>query len=78
MLVGIGLEKPQSEFAKTVTWAYFPDPKTIFYRCTLLSNFSPFMVPDAEKHWSILCEIGLKPEDDVDEKEFVEKTIQGI
>ncbi|KAE9547379.1 hypothetical protein FO519_009406 [Halicephalobus sp. NKZ332] len=77
-LVGVGLRLPQSDFAKSLSWAYFPRPEVIFYRCTVISNFSPLLVPDSSKFWSVLCEIGLKKDEKGDPDFLIEKTIEGL
>jgi hypothetical protein len=36
---------------------YFPEDNCPFYRVTYLSNYSPFMTPDKENYYSLLCEV---------------------
>uniref|UniRef100_A0A914XM40 Amine oxidase domain-containing protein n=1 Tax=Plectus sambesii TaxID=2011161 RepID=A0A914XM40_9BILA len=78
VLVGLGLRRPQSEWASDVRWVYFPSPELCFYRCTFLSNFSTHMTPDFDKYWSLLCEIGLRHDEQFDEEEILQKTIDGL
>ncbi|KAI1723830.1 flavin containing amine oxidoreductase domain-containing protein [Ditylenchus destructor] len=78
VLVGVGLHLPQSELARELSWAYYPRPEIIFYRCTLLSNFSLELTPDSTKYWSVLCEIGTKPDDEVDEELAIQRTVQDL
>lgn len=77
VLVGLGLRQPQSDWASDVSWVYFPSPELCFYRCTFLSNFSTHMTPDCDKYWSLLCEIGLRHDEEVDEEAISQKTIDG-
>ena len=77
-LVGVGLHLPQSSFTGSLSWAYFPRPEIIFYRCTVISNFSSLLVPDSSKFWSVLCEIGLKEDEEIDSNSVIEKTIEGL
>uniref|UniRef100_A0AC34FDD3 Amine oxidase domain-containing protein n=1 Tax=Panagrolaimus sp. ES5 TaxID=591445 RepID=A0AC34FDD3_9BILA len=77
-LIGVGLHQPQSFFAQELSWAYFPQPEIIFYRCTVISNFSPLLVPDPTKYWSVLCEIGLEKNENIDSNELIEKTVKGL
>lgn len=69
---------PQNELAKELSWAYYPQPERVFYRCTILSNFSTNLTPNPTQYWSVLCEIGCKPNQKIDDKKIIEKTIQGI
>jgi hypothetical protein len=36
---------------------YFPEDNCPFYRVTYLSNYSPFMTPDKDNYFSLLCEV---------------------
>jgi hypothetical protein len=36
---------------------YFPEENCPFYRVTYLSNYSPFMTPDKDNYYSLLCEV---------------------
>ena len=40
-----------------VHWVYFPESDFVFYRVTVLSNFSPEMVAKPYKQWSLLIEV---------------------
>lgn len=58
-MVGIGL-KSRAEGAgtpDTKSWMYFPEDNCPFYRVTYLSNYSPFMTPDKDNYYSLLCEV---------------------
>lgn len=78
LLVGLGLHKPQNSLAKKLSWAYYPRSSISFYRCTVISNFSTDLTPDPEKYWSVLCEIGRRPEMEREPKEvIIKRVIQG-
>ena len=40
-----------------VHWVYFPEDDYLFYRVTVLSNFSPLIVAKPYKQWSLLVEV---------------------
>ena len=40
-----------------VHWVYFPESEFVFYRVTVLSNFSPLIVAKPYQQWSLLIEV---------------------
>jgi len=57
-LVGIGVWGTGLPTALNgVHWVYFPESKYIFYRATVLSNFSPLVVGKPYQQWSLLVEV---------------------
>ena len=57
-MIGVGIEGDNiPEILNGVHWVYFPEEEYIFYRVTVLSNFSPRMVPKPYKQWSLLIEV---------------------
>ncbi|CAD5223672.1 unnamed protein product [Bursaphelenchus okinawaensis] len=78
ILVGVALHLPQNQLASQFSWAYYPRPETVFYRSTVISNFSDNMTPDNSKYWSVLCEIGRKPEDNIDEVVMIKDVIRDL
>uniref|UniRef100_A0A7S0L1S9 Amine oxidase domain-containing protein n=1 Tax=Coccolithus braarudii TaxID=221442 RepID=A0A7S0L1S9_9EUKA len=57
-VIGVGIEGTGvPEFLNGVHWVYFPEDEYIFYRVTVLSNFSPVMVALPYKQWSLLIEV---------------------
>lgn len=78
ILVGVGLHKPQNDLAKRLSWSYFPRQAISFYRCTVVSNFSDNLTPDSNRYWSVLCEIGCRPEAKREPREvIIKKVIRG-
>jgi protoporphyrinogen oxidase len=74
-IVGIGVNQPAPS---TKCWMYFPESNCPFYRVTYLSNYSPEVVPDATRQYSLLAEISRSPCKPVDSNLVVEDTIQGM
>jgi protoporphyrinogen oxidase len=74
-MVGIGIKQP---CPSTKSWMYFPEDNCPFYRVTYLSNYSPFMTPDNNTHYSLLCETAYSEHKPVDGDKIVETTIQGL
>jgi len=57
-ILGIGIEGTSvPEELNGVHWVYFPEDDYLFYRVTVLSNFSPLMVAKPYKQWSLLVEV---------------------
>jgi hypothetical protein len=57
---------------------YYPESNCPFYRVTYLSNYSPFMTPDKDTHYSLLCETSYSEHKPVNSKTIVEDTIKGL
>ncbi len=74
-MVGVGIRRP---CPSTKSWMYFPEPNCPFYRVTYLSNYSPFMTPDKDRYYSLLCETSASPEKPVDPTTIVDDTIHGL
>ncbi|VDM37892.1 unnamed protein product [Toxocara canis] len=76
-IIGIGLEKPMTEFVKQFTWLYFPDPTIPFYRVTILSRYGE-VTPDSSKYWSVMCECARNIDDKTSEEEMCKMAIGGL
>ncbi len=76
-MVGIGLGHDGGT-PSTKSWMYFPEDNCPFYRATYLSNYSPFMTPDKDRYYSLLCEASCSEHKPLDEATIVEDTIQGL
>jgi hypothetical protein len=74
-IVGVGIAQPSPS---TKCWMYFPEDNCPFYRVTYLSNYSPDVVPDATRQYSLLAEISRSPCKSVDSTRVVEETVQGM
>jgi protoporphyrinogen oxidase len=74
-MVGIGIKQP---CPSTKSWMYFPESNCPFYRVTYLSNYSPYMTPDKDTHYSLLCETSYSPYKHVDGRRIVDDTITGL
>jgi len=74
-MVGVGIKQP---CPSTKSWMYFPESNCPFYRVTYLSNYSPFMTPDKDRYYSLLCETSYSEFKPVDGKRIVDDTITGL
>ena len=74
-MVGIGIKQP---CPSTKSWMYFPEDNCPFYRVTYLSNYSPYMTPDKDKYYSLLCETSYSTMKPLDGNTIVEETIKGL
>lgn len=74
-MVGVGIKQP---CPSTKSWMYFPESNCPFYRVTYLSNYSPYMTPDKNTHYSLLCETSYSEFKPVSGKSIVDDTIQGL
>jgi UDP-galactopyranose mutase len=74
-IVGIGVQQPAPS---KKCWMYFPEDNAPFYRVTYLSNYSPEVVPDAARQYSLLAEVSHSDFKPVDRNRIVEETIQGM
>eukprot|EP00667_Euglena_gracilis_P001167 EG_transcript_1167 len=74
-IVGLGFRGTLPDHLQGVHWLYFPDEEIPFYRVTLLSSFSPRMVP-GPGHFSILAEISESKYRVVDKTTIVEATLK--
>jgi protoporphyrinogen oxidase len=74
-MVGVGIKQP---CPSTKSWMYFPEKNCPFYRATYLSNYSPYMTPDKNQYYSLLCETSYSEFKPVDGKKIVDDTIRGL
>ena len=74
-IVGVGIEQP---VPSKKCWMYFPEENSPFYRVTYLSNYSPEVVPDATRYYSLLAEVSHSEFKPVNRDTVVEDTIQGM
>jgi protoporphyrinogen oxidase len=74
-MVGVGIRQP---CPSTKSWMYFPEDNCPFYRVTYLSNYSPFMTPDKDRYYSLLCETSYSEFKPVDGRSIVDDTIRGL
>jgi protoporphyrinogen oxidase len=74
-IVGVGLGQPAPS---KKCWMYFPEDNSPFYRVTYLSNYSPEVVPDASRNYSLLAEISHSEFKPGDRDTVIERTVQGM
>jgi hypothetical protein len=76
-LVGIGVRAPVPERLRQHSWRYFPEPASPYYRVTVLSNYSPAMVPDAGCY-SLLTESSHPRGTAADVPDLVARTVNAL
>ena len=77
-IVGVGLKGQPKEELKSKCWMYFPEDNCPFYRVTLFSKYSPYNVPDASTHFSLMTETSESPAKPLDHAKLIEQTIAGL
>lgn len=65
-VVGLGIDGAVPDALASKRWLYFPDTAIPFHRASVLSNYSPAMVPDDAHTWSLLCEVSESPARPID------------
>ncbi|SRR5579884_2195262 len=73
-IVGVGVARacPSQK-----CWIYFPEDNCPFYRVTYLSNYSPFIAPDAN-HFLLLTETSYSAWKPEDKEQIVQRVVQGL
>jgi protoporphyrinogen oxidase len=77
-VIGLALQGRPPEDLRSKCWMYFPSAQQPFYRVTHLSLYSPFMVPDSGRQWSLMCEVSEPPDRNADAQDLVRQTIHGL
>lgn len=72
-VVGVALKKR----APDMHWIYVPDKNIIFHRYAWISNYSPNNIPSIDFS-SIIAEISIRPKDEMNKEELLDKTIRGL
>lgn len=78
-IIGLGFENIEiPDELKNKSWMYFPSlTRSPFYRLTVLSNYSPYMVEKPNKQWSLMCET-CETKDLPRKGDLLEQTIEGL
>jgi len=76
-VVGLGFKGKAPKHLKTKCWMYFPEDNSLFFRATVLSNYSPFNVPDSEHNWSLMFEVSESRYRTINKKTLVKDVIVG-
>lgn len=77
-IVGVGLKGQPKEDLKSKCWMYFPESDCPFYRVTLFSKYSPYNVPDASTHFSLMTETSESTAKPVNHRDLIEQTVEGL
>lgn len=60
-VIGLGMRGVQPNRIGETCWSYFPEPDCPFYRATMFSNYSPFVVPAPETNLETLFHADTTP-----------------
>lgn len=77
-VVGVGMKGQMPPERDAYCWMYFPEDTTPFYRVTHFSHYSPWNVPRATVHGSLMAEISESSDKAVDGDRVVEETVKGL
>jgi len=77
-VLGIGLKGTPPPHLKTKCWMYFPEDSSPFYRATVLSNYSPNVVPDITQYWSLMLEVSESPAKPLQRERLIDSVISGL
>jgi protoporphyrinogen oxidase len=77
-VIGVAPHFPMPVTLSDKTWIYCPEDRSIFYRVTPFSNFSPAHVPDIRRYCSFLCEISEPGDRPMNTHGLVEKTLEDL
>ncbi len=77
-IIGIGMNGEAPESLASKSWIYFPEPAIPFYRATVLSNYSPFNVPEPGRQWSLMCEVSESTEKPVNVSAIVSEVVDSL
>jgi protoporphyrinogen oxidase len=56
-VLGVGVQGRLPDLLKNKCWIHVASPDIVFFRVTVLSNYSEFNVPKTGEHWSVMCEV---------------------
>ena len=73
-IVGVGVDRAANS---TKNWIYFPEPEVPFYRVTYLSNYSPYITPEADQTL-FLTETSRSPHKPENEASIVDRVVDGL
>ncbi len=75
LIIGVGIKRP---CPSEKCWLYFPEPTAPFYRVTYLSNYSPYMTPDADNNFLLLTETSYSEHKPENKADIVDRVVQGL
>ncbi len=75
LIVGVGVKRP---CPSEKCWLYFPEPTSPFYRVTYLSNYSPYITPNADENFLLLTETSYSEHKPENKADIVDRVVQGL
>jgi len=72
-VVGIGMKGSPPEELRHCHWIYIPNSDVSFFRVSVYSNYGTGNAPTGS--WSLLFETTIQPNEEIDTKAFIDKTI---
>ena len=77
-ILGFGMTGSPPPHLASKCWLYFPEDDCPFYRCTVFSNYSPYVCPQPGQQWSLMCEVAESADKPVDASTIIAVTEQGL
>lgn len=77
-IVCLGLEGEIPKELEKMSWMYFPESNSPYYRVTVFSNYSPNNVPNSKINWSLMTEVSESKYKPVNKDTIVDEVIMAL